>query len=144
MREYWRDPDGTTDAFLDGDWFRTGDVAIADGDGFLYIQDRKKDLIISGGENVYPAELEGFLIGVPGVSEAAIIGRPDERWGEVPVIVAVAATAPIDAAELLARFEGQVARYKIPKRVIWVEALPRTAMGKVQKHLLRDSLRGGG
>jgi fatty-acyl-CoA synthase len=138
MREYWRDPEGTASAFVDG-WFRTGDVAVTDPDGFMYIRGRRKDLIISGGENIYPAELEDLLVDVPGVAEAVVVARPDHRWGEVPVVVAVrAADADVTDEALIAAFEGRVARYKVPKAVIWIDALPRTAMGKVRKHVLRD------
>jgi fatty-acyl-CoA synthase len=140
MREYWRDPEGTAAAFVDG-WFRTGDVAVADPHGFMYIRGRRKDLIISGGENIYPAELEDLLVGLPGVAEAVVVAQPDRRWGEVPVVVAVrAAGSDVTDAAVLAVFDGRVARYKAPKGVIWVDALPRTAMGKVRKHVLRDVL----
>jgi len=138
MREYWRDPEGTAAAFMDG-WFRTGDVAVADPHGFMYIRGRRKDLIISGGENIYPAELEDLLVGLPGVAEAVVVAQPDRRWGEVPVVVAVrAAGSDVTDAAVLAVFDGRVARYKAPKGVIWVDALPRTAMGKVRKHVLRE------
>ncbi len=142
FREYWRDPEATADAFFDGGWFRTGDVAVADDAGFIYVQDRKKDMIISGGENVYPAELEQLLVGVPGVVESTIIGRADDRWGEVPIVVAVRDDETVVDDDLLAVFDGRVARYKAPKAVAWVDSLPRTAMGKVQKHLLRADLAG--
>ena len=140
FREYWRDPVATAEAFLDGGWFRTGDVAVADDAGFIYVQDRKKDMIISGGENVYPAELEQLLVGVAGVVEATVIGRADPRWGEVPIVVAVRKDDTVAEDDLLAVFDDRVARYKVPKTVAWVDALPRTAMGKVQKHLLRADL----
>jgi fatty-acyl-CoA synthase len=141
LHEYWRDTDATDAAFLDGGWFRTGDVATADEDGFLYMQDRKKDMIISGGENIYPAELEELLVGVPGLAEAAVIGRPDNTWGEVPVVVAVRQPESSTTDEdVLAVFVDRVARFKRPKEVIWVGSLPRTAMGKVQKHVLRNDL----
>jgi fatty-acyl-CoA synthase len=105
------------------------------------MQDRKKDMIISGGENIYPAELEELLVGVPGLAEAAVIGRPDNTWGEVPVVVAVSQPGSSTTDEdVLAVFVDRVARFKRPKEVIWVGSLPRTAMGKVQKHVLRNDL----
>lgn len=105
------------------------------------MQDRKKDMIISGGENIYPAELEELLVGVPGLAEAVVIGRPDNTWGEVPLVVAVRqAESSTTDEDVLAVFVDRVARFKRPKAVTWVGALPRTAMGKVQKHVLRDDL----
>ncbi len=150
LREYWRDTEATAEAITDG-WFHTGDIGHADADGWIFIDDRRTDMIISGGENVYPAELEEVLSGTSLVDESTVVGVPDERWGEVPVIVAVRATGPaaasggagdaeIEAAELLGLFEGRLARFKHPKAVFWTDQLPRTALGKVRKHEVRAML----
>jgi len=137
IRRYWRDEAATQESF-DGDWFRTGDIGYYDPDGFLWIVDRKKDLIISGGENIYPAELETVLEECPDLVEAAVVQRPDDRWGEVPVAVVVRRKeSRIDRAGVLALFEGRLGHYKHPKDVIFLDELPRTALGKVQKDRLR-------
>jgi len=142
MREYWRDPAGTAEALADG-WFHTGDIAHRDEHGFFHVDERKKDLIISGGENVYPAELEEVLLEDPTVAEAAVVARPHPRWGEEPVAVVVArpGTAPASAA-ILRRFDGRLARFKHPRDVVFVERLPRNAMGKVLRYELRAMLAG--
>ncbi len=138
MREYWQNPEATAEALTDG-WFHTGDVAHRDADGFYYIDDRKKDVVISGGENVYPAELENLLADCEDIAEAAVIGQADERWGEVPVAYVVRRPdAELTAQDVLALFDGRLARYKHPRRVVFVDALPRNAMGKVQKFALRQ------
>jgi len=134
---YWNDEEGTWRAFRDG-WFHTGDLAHADPDGYLWMDGRRKDVIISGGENVYPAVLEGILAECPDIQEAAVVGRPDEHWGEVVVAVVV----PRDPRRLtreavLALFQGRVARYKHPREVVFVERLPRNAMGKLKKDEVR-------
>ncbi len=135
---YWRRPEATAEA-LAGGWFHTGDLARLDEEGFLYIVDRKKDMLISGGENVYPAEVEDVLYRHPAVAEAAVIGVPHERWGEVPKAIVVRKSgAALSAEALIAFCEGKLARYKIPKSVAFVEALPRNAAGKVLKRLLRE------
>ena len=140
MRGYWKDPHNP--AYVDG-WFATGDLARQDEDGYYYVVGRSKDMIISGGENIYPAELENLLADCPLIQEAAVIGAPDEKWGEVAVaVVVLKAGAVLDAAGLLALFEGQLARYKHPRRVLFVESLPKTALGKVQKPALRSLLGG--
>ena len=137
IRRYWRDESATQESF-DGDWFRTGDIGYYDPDGFLWIVDRKKDLIISGGENIYPAELEMVLEECPDLVEAAVVQRPDDRWGEVPVAVVVRRKeSRIDRAGVLALFEGRLGHYKQPKDVVFLDELPRTALGKVQKDRLR-------
>ncbi|WP_416898788.1 MAG: acyl-CoA synthetase [Minwuia sp.] len=138
---YWRNPEATEAAFAEG-WFRMGDVARRDADGFHYIEDRAKDVIISGGENVYPAELEQILAAEADLAEFAVVGRPDPRWDEVPVIVAVPREGQaLDEAALLGLFEGRVARFKQPRAVIGIDALPRNALGKVLKFELRDWLK---
>lgn len=137
---YWRAPEETAKAFTDDGWFRTGDIVSQDEDGFLYVVDRKKDLFISGGENVYPAEVESVLMELPGVREAAVVGVPDARWGEVGnLAVGVASEGP-DEAAIRAFLETRLARYKVPKYVSFVDALPRTGSGKVVKARLREQL----
>ncbi|GIJ72972.1 acyl-CoA synthetase [Virgisporangium ochraceum] len=137
---YWNRPDDTAAAF-DGDgWFHSGDVAVVDGDGFAHVRDRIKDMIISGGENIYPAEVEDALSGHPDVAECAVIGVPDDRWGEVGRAVVVPRTgSTVDPAQVLAFLDGRIARYKIPKSVVLTETLPRTASGKVLKSRLRTT-----
>jgi fatty-acyl-CoA synthase len=135
---YWRRPQETDAAFDDDGWFRSGDVATVDGDGFHRIVDRVKDLYISGGENVSPAEVEGVLTAHPDVVDAAVIGVPDERWGETGhawVVLAPGATATPD--DLLAHLDGRLARFKHPRRVEVVDALPRNPTGKLDKGALR-------
>ncbi|MCP5367832.1 MAG: long-chain fatty acid--CoA ligase [Hyphomicrobiales bacterium] len=134
MTGYWNRPDDTAQVLTDG-WFHTGDVGHLDDDGFLYIDDRKKDVIISGGENIYPAELENVLADCPAIREAAVVGRRDPRWGEVPVAVVVrTGDDTLDGAGVLGLFESRLARFKHPREVVFVDALPRNAMGKIQKH----------
>ncbi len=142
MQGYWNKPDVTAEVLRDG-WYHSGDIAHFDKDGFLYIDDRKKDMIISGAENIYPAELENILADCPDLAEAAVVGRVDEKWGEVPVVVAVRREgSEIDEDGVIALFDGTLARYKHPKDVIFVEALPRNAMGKVLKDELRQVVKG--
>ncbi|NIP15869.1 MAG: AMP-binding protein [Pseudomonadales bacterium] len=138
--EYLDDPETTAAAFSDG-WFHTGDIGHTDDEGFFYVDDRKKDVVISGGENIYPAELENVLADMPELAEYAVVGRPDERWGEVPVAcVVLREGAEIGQAELIARFAGRLARYKHPREVLFLGALPRNAMGKVLKFRLREEI----
>lgn len=137
MYEYWGDEPATRRALREG-WFYTGDIGHYDAEGYYYIDDRKKDLIISGGENIYPAELELVLHECPDIVEAAVVGRADERWGEVAVAVVVKrAGSALDEDGIKALFEGRLARYKHPRAVVFVERLPRNVMGKVLKFLLR-------
>ncbi|MEZ5237215.1 MAG: AMP-binding protein [Acidimicrobiales bacterium] len=141
LRSYWRDAEATAAAFLPGGWFRTGDIGVRDAEGWWRIVDRSKDVVISGGENIYPAELEEVLADCPEVAEAAVVGRPDPRWGEVPVAVVVPKEpGTIDEAAVRALFEGRLARFKHPAAVVFVDALPRNVMGKVQKFRLREQL----
>jgi fatty-acyl-CoA synthase len=135
---YHRLPEATAAAFTPDGWFRSGDLGFMDAEGYLYITGRLKDMIISGGENIYPAEIEAHLTEVEGVTAAAVIGVPDERWGEVPwAIITVREGASVHPAAVLAYLDSQLARYKLPKRIIIVDELPRTASGKVRKADLR-------
>lgn len=134
---YWNQPETTAKAFRDG-WFITGDAAMRDADGFFYIVDRKKDMYISGGENVYPAEVEAAIAELPQVGECAVVGVPDDRWGEVGrVYVIPVPGSHISAEEIIAHCTARLAKYKVPKSVVIADAIPRTASGKVQKHLLK-------
>ncbi|MEU2923768.1 long-chain fatty acid--CoA ligase [Streptomyces sp. NPDC007251] len=137
MPGYWGLPEETEGAFADG-WFRSGDAARVDEDGYVYIVDRIKDMIISGGENVYPAEIEDLLLAHPGIAECAVIGVADDKWGEVPRAVVVPADgADLDPDEVLATLSGRLAKYKIPKSVVVADELPRTASGKLLKSRVR-------
>jgi fatty-acyl-CoA synthase len=137
---YWRNEQATREAFRDG-WYCTGDIATRDADGYYYIRDRKKNLIISGGENIYPAEVERVLGEHPAVLEAAVIGRPDPRWQEVPVAYIVPRPGKEVAADALMRHAGsQLARFKLPREIIFTDDLPRNALGKVQHFRLKDRL----
>jgi len=144
---YWRMPEKTAEEFSSDDqgqrWFKTGDVGQVAADGYVSIVGRSKDLIISGGYNVYPAEVEGVINELPGVAESAVIGVPHPDFGEavVALVVAHAGAAP-DAPAMLARLKTQIANFKVPKQLFVVAELPRNAMGKVQKNLLRDQHRG--
>ncbi|MGY0065004.1 acyl-CoA synthetase [Streptomyces sp. LZ34] len=138
MQGYWGLPDETAASFVDG-WFRSGDAARVDQDGYATIVDRLKDTIISGGENIYPAEVENALLTHPDIVECAVVGVPDHKWGEVPRAVVVAREgAALDLDEVLAFLTGRLAKYKIPKSVVIVEALPRTASGKLLKARVRS------
>ncbi len=138
MLGYWERPDATNEAFS-GDWFHTGDMARMDQDGDLYIVDRKKDMFISGGENVYPAEVENAIFDMPQVAETAVIGIKDPQWGEVGLAaVAVKADQNLMESEILDFLKERLAKYKIPKRVVFVDQLPRNAAGKVLKNELRE------
>jgi len=141
MRGYHRLPaDGPVSGFVDG-WYATGDLAHADADGRVTVVGRSKDMLISGGENIYPAEIENIAATWPGVAEAAVIGLPDERWGEVPVLVLVPHPGVVvDLAGLQAQFTQRLARFKHPRRMLLMDSVPRTALGKVQKAALRAAL----
>ncbi|TDV55389.1 fatty-acyl-CoA synthase [Actinophytocola oryzae] len=137
MTGYWGKPDETAAVLSPDGWLRTGDVAVADEEGFLYIRDRIKDVIISGGENIYPAEVEDVLHRHPAVTDCAVIGVADERWGEVGRAIVVA-KEKVTPEELLTFLDGQIARYKIPRSVVFADTLPRTASGKLRKSTLRE------
>ncbi|MFI7004933.1 long-chain-fatty-acid--CoA ligase [Streptomyces sp. NPDC050145] len=136
-RGYWRKPQETAEAF-EGGWFHSGDLVRMDEEGFVWVVDRKKDMIISGGENIYCAELENAVAGHPSVLEVAVIGRPDERWGQVPVAYAtLAPQTSLSLAELTEFLDGRIASFKMPKDLVVGDGLPRNAGGKVVKHTLR-------
>lgn len=135
---YFRQPEATA-AALAGGWLHTGDIGRLDDDGFLYVLDRRDDLILSGGENVYPAEVEEAICAFPGVSEAAVVGLPDARWGQV-VAAAIVTSGEIDAGPLGLFLRGRLAGYKLPRVVERVDSLPRTASGKLQRRLVREAL----
>lgn len=138
FKGYWRDPEATAAALRDG-WLHTGDAGYLDEDGFLFILDRVKDMIISGGENIYPVEVENALCSHPGVAEAAVIGVPDERWGEaVKAVVVLKPGTTLQAAELIAFARERIAGYKTPRTVEFVPALPRNATGKLLRRALRE------
>lgn len=139
--EYWRRPEETRDAFTVDGWFRTGDIAVRDEAGFHWLVDRKKDMFISGGENVYPAEIEAALADHPRIGECAVVGLPDAVWGEVGCLVVTSEDGEeIDLAAVLAHLEPRLARYKLPKLLRRVAVLPRTGSGKVQKSKLKAQL----
>jgi fatty-acyl-CoA synthase len=136
--EYWGNEKATREALHDG-WYRSGDLGRRDADGYFWVHDRKKNLIISGGENIYPAEVERVLSEHPDVGECAVIGRPDPRWDEVPVAYVIRrAGRAVDADHLRAHVETQLARFKVPREIIFVDDLPRTALGKVQHFMLKQ------
>jgi fatty-acyl-CoA synthase len=139
---YWNKPEATASAFEDG-WFKTGDAARTDDDGYISIVDRWKDMYISGGENVYPAEVENVIYQLADVAEAAVIGVPDPKWGEVGTAVVVPKPgATIEAAQIIEHCRARLARFKVPARVEFAEALPRNATGKVLKRELRAERAG--
>jgi fatty-acyl-CoA synthase len=143
--EYWGNKAATREALRDG-WYRTGDIGLRDTEGYFWVHDRKKNVIISGGENIYPAEVERVLLEHPDVCECGVIGRPDPRWDEVPVAYVVRrAGTTVGVEDLEAHVQMQLARFKVPREIIFVEELPRTALGKVQHFMLklRDSATEG-
>ena len=137
MAGYWNRPAATAETIING-WLHTGDLAVQDSDGFVYIHDRIKDMIISGGENVYPAEIEDVLLSHPGISDVAVVAMPSARWGESPLAVVVRADPELDEAAVLAHSIGRLAGFKRPKRAVFVDAIPRTAAGKALKRVLRE------
>lgn len=137
---YWDDPEATRDAFTDG-WFRTGDAARRDPDGYYYIVDRWKDMYISGGENVYPAEIENVLFEISAIKEAAVIGIADKKWGEVGcAAIVLKQDQQLSEAAVLQHCKGKLAGYKLPKSVVFLDSLPRNAINKVVKDRLRKQL----
>jgi acyl-CoA synthetase (AMP-forming)/AMP-acid ligase II len=141
MKGYWNRPEATAEAIRDG-WLYSGDLAAIDKEGFVYIQDRKKDMIISGGENVYPAEIENVILTHPGVREVAVIGQPSDKWGESPLAVVVRSDPDLAAQDVRAHCDGKLARFKQPRAVEFVDEIPRNPTGKVLKRLLRERFPG--
>ena len=140
LQGYWNQTEATKEAFTDS-WFHTGDLARMDEDGELYIVERKKDMFISGGENVYPAEVENALYELPQISEAAVVGVKDEKWGEVGrAVVVIKKGHHLDAEAVIDHLKGRLAKYKIPKSVVFMDLLPRNAAGKVLKTVLRQNM----
>ena len=135
---YWNMPEKTAEEFTSDGFFKTGDVGRVDTQGYVTIVGRSKDLIISGGYNVYPAEIEGYINALPGVAESAVVGVPDADFGEVGVAVVIAKPgAAVNPAGILAQLKSTLANFKVPKHCVVVKELPRNAMGKIQKNLLR-------
>ena len=142
FRGYWRMPEKSAEEFTSDGWFRTGDVAMIDADGYVHLVGRAKDLIISGGFNVYPKEIEELIDDMPEVLESAVVGVPHADFGEAgAAVVVLRAGRHLDEAALIARLKDKLANYKVPKRAFFVEGLPRNTMGKVQKNLLRENYR---
>ena len=139
MKGYWNMPEETAKSIVKGQWFRSGDAGYFDKDGYVYIFDRVKDMIVSGGENVYPAEVENALMGHPAIADVAVIGVPDEKWGEVPMALVVRKPdTQVTESEILAFARERLAGFKTPKSVGWVDALPRNPSGKILKKDLRE------
>lgn len=137
---YWKDPEKTASAFF-GDWFRSGDIGHLDQDGFLYLTDRKKDMIISGGENIASSEVERVIYELPQVREVAVVGMPDERWGEKPVaIVVLADRGTLSQSDLEQHCRARLAGYKVPRTLVVRDSLPRNPSGKILKRMLREEL----
>jgi acyl-CoA synthetase (AMP-forming)/AMP-acid ligase II len=143
MREYWNKPQATEEAFAGG-WFHSGDLCTMDEDGFIWVVDRKKDMIISGGENIYCAEVEAAVDAHAKVAEVAVIGVPHEKWGQTPlaIVTALDPADPPTEAEIVEHCRGLLASYKKPTSVVVIDAMPRTASGKIQKFALRERFRG--
>jgi fatty-acyl-CoA synthase len=145
MRGYWRTDSAPHTGLQDG-WFHSGDLGQRAEDGCITIVGRSKEMIISGGENIYPAEIENQLMTLSGVAESAVVGLPDERWGEVPVAVLVrnadATGQCLTSEAVMAHLQSRIARFKLPRRVVFVNSLPKSALGKVQKPALQVLLTG--
>jgi acyl-CoA synthetase (AMP-forming)/AMP-acid ligase II len=139
MAGYWNRPEATAETITPDGWLKTGDAGYRDADGYIFVHDRVKDMIVTGGENVYPAEVENAILGCPGVADAAVIGIPDERWGEaVKAIVVPHPDGPPDPEAVIAWARQRIAGYKAPKSVDFVDVLPRNASGKVLRRELRQ------
>jgi fatty-acyl-CoA synthase len=139
MKGYWNRPDATAKAIDDQGWFHSGDIGYLDEEGYLYICDRVKDMVISGGENVYPAEVESVLFAHDAIAEVAVIGLPDEKWGEaVTAVVALNDGHTLTIEDLREFASNKLARYKLPLQLHFVDALPRNPAGKVLKFKLRE------
>src|SRR5690625_243655 len=135
FKGYYKNDQANEESFING-WFQTGDLGYLDDDGFLYVVERRTDLIISGGENIYPSEIEHVLVGLEGIGEAAVVGMPDERWGSVPVAYIVRDNEKVDGKTILEYLEDKLASYKIPRKVFFKKELPRNASNKVMRHQL--------
>ncbi len=142
MLRYWNRPEATAETITQDGWLRTGDVASVDEDGFVYIQDRIKDMIISGGENVYPAEIENVLLSHPDITEVAVIGQPSKKWGESPFAVVVRNSDSLTEEAVLAHCKGKLAPFKLPRGAVFIDTIPRNANGKVLKRELRERFPG--
>jgi long-chain acyl-CoA synthetase len=139
MKGYWKMPEETAKTIVKGGWFRSGDAGYFDKDGYVYIFDRVKDMIVSGGENVYPAEVENALMAHPAIADVAVIGVPDEKWGEVPMALVVRKPdTQVTEQEIISFARERLAGFKTPKSVGWVDALPRNPSGKILKKVLRE------
>jgi len=139
MMGYYKNPEATSEAFYEGGWYKTGDMGIYDEEGYLFIVDRKKDMIISGGENIYCPEVESILTSHPKIAEASAIGYPDDLWGEVVrAIVVKKAGQDLTEQEVIEYCTTKMAKYKVPKSVVFLNALPVNAAGKVLKRVLRE------
>jgi len=142
IKEYWKAPQETAKTIVDG-WLHSGDVGYIDEEGYLYLIDRRKDMYISGGENVYPAEVEDVIMGFPEVADVGVIGIPDEKWGEVGMAIVVKApNAEVTAQRIIEQSKEKLAKYKTPKKVVFVNELPRTVTGKILKKELRAQFGG--
>ncbi|UZX05406.1 long-chain fatty acid--CoA ligase [Arthrobacter sp. CDRTa11] len=139
MKGYWNDTKATKESFTDDGWFRSGDIAVTDDEGYIYIVDRLKDMFISGGENIYPSEVEAALYEHPAVQDAAVVGTPDEKWGEVgKAFISPAAGQHTSSQELRQFLASRLAKYKIPVYFEFLDDLPKTGSGKVRKDILRE------
>ncbi len=143
MKGYWNRPEATADAIRDG-WLYTGDVATVDDEGFVYIQDRTKDMIITGGENVYPAEIENVILRHPMVKEVAVIGQSSAKWGESPLAIVVRGDGSLTERDIIDHCKGKLAPFKLPKTVRFIDVIPRNPTGKVLKRVLREQYPGPG
>jgi long-chain acyl-CoA synthetase len=139
MAGYWKMPEETAKVITADGWFKTGDAGYLDADGYLYIHDRVKDMIVSGGENIYPAEVENVLMSHPAILDCAVIGIPDEKWGESPIAIVVRAPdSTVTEAEIIAYSRERLAGFKCPTKVEWADMLPRNPSGKILKKDLRE------
>ncbi len=141
MAGYWNNPEATQATIVDG-WLHTGDIATTDPEGFVTIRDRIKDMIISGGENVYPAEIENVILSHPGVREVAVVAQPSARWGESPLAVVVRSDEALTEADIMAWCDGKLARFKMPKAVEFIDVIPRNPTGKALKRIMREQFPG--
>ena len=142
MQGYYNNPEATAETIVDG-WLHTGDMGYVDEDGYFFIVDRKKDMIIRGGENIYPREIEEVLFTHPQIAEATVIAKPDPVWGEeVLAVVVPAPGATLSADDVIAYCQAHLADYKVPREVVFRQDLPKTLTGKVQKKQLREELFG--